>query len=176
MLSGQLVDGRTRMFARVMGPYLVIATVTAIARASHMRTLLSEFNANSVWPWVAGAFVLLSGLLVIAFHQKWRGAAAIIVSVLGWITALKGFFLMAFPQSYISAASNAVDAVAYWRAGFIAMALVGLYLTYIGWAPPSIRPTAEQEGGTAAAGAPAATKEHPQQAEATIGVIEVRRY
>lgn len=75
-----------------------------------MRTLLTEFRANFVWPWVSGAFTLLIGLVVVALHQHWRGAPAIIVSAVGWLTTLKGFFLMAFPQTYLGFASNAIDA------------------------------------------------------------------
>ncbi|ETZ99999.1 hypothetical protein I547_5217 [Mycobacterium kansasii 824] len=60
------------MFARVMGPFLVIVTVTAIARTSEMRMLLTEFRANFVWPWVGGAFTLLTGLVVVALHRHWR--------------------------------------------------------------------------------------------------------
>jgi hypothetical protein len=141
-------EARTRMFARVLGPYLVVVTVTAVVRASDMRTLLSEFGANSVWTWVTGAFVLLSGLIVVALHQYWRGAAAIIVSVLGWLTALKGLFLLAFPQTYVSVADSAVDSLIWWRAGFVVMALIGLYLSYIGWAPASSRPTTRPASST----------------------------
>jgi len=143
MSSSQQTQATTRAFARVIGPFLTILTSTAVARASAMPTLLAEFRANSVWPWVTGAFVLLNGLIVVALHQYWRGAPAIIVSVLGWLAVLKGFFLMALPQTYLSFAGTAVDAVTWWRAGFIAMALVGLYLTFIGWAPAPTRPAAQ---------------------------------
>ena len=98
-----------------------------------------------MWPWVTGAFILLTGLIVIAFHQYWRGTAAIIVSALGWMTALKGLFLMAFPQTYLSAANSGVDAVTWWRLGFVVMAVVGLYLTYVGWAPAPSRPASRTE-------------------------------
>jgi hypothetical protein len=141
-------EARTRMFARVLGPYLVIVTVTAVARGSHMQTLLSEFSSNSVLPWVTGAFVLLSGLVVVALHQHWRGPAAVIVSVLGWLTALKGLFLLTFPQTYISLADFAVDGLVWWRAGLVVTALIGLYLTYIGWAPASSRSTAQRASST----------------------------
>ena len=110
MSSSQQSQARTRMFARVIGPFLVIVTATAVGRASDMRTLLSQFGANSVWPWVTGAFVLLSGLVVIALHQCWRGTAEVIVSVLGWLTAVKGLFLMTLPHTYLSAANSAVGA------------------------------------------------------------------
>jgi hypothetical protein len=36
------------MFARVLGPYLVVVTATAVARTSEMRTLLSQFSENFV--------------------------------------------------------------------------------------------------------------------------------
>ena len=137
------------MFARVLGPYLVVVTGTAAVQPAHMRTLLSEFGANSVWPWVTGAFVLLSGLVVIALHQYWRGAAAIVVSLLGWLTALKGLFLVTFPETYISAADTAIDAVSWWRPAYVAIAVLGLYLTYVGWVPaPSGRPTSQTASST----------------------------
>jgi hypothetical protein len=139
MNTSQQSEARTRVFARVLGPYLVIVTITAVARASQMRTLASEFGANPVWAFVTGAFILLSGLIVVSLHQYWRGAAAIIVSVLGWMTAVKGLALLAFPQAYISTVNSAVDAV-WWRIGFVVIALVGLYLTYVGWAPAPNRP------------------------------------
>ena len=148
MSSSQQTAGRTCMFARVMGPFLVIITTTAVAHGSGMRTLLTDFRANPLWPWVTGAFILLSGLVVVALHQYWRGAAPIIVSLLGWLTTLKGFFLMAFPQTYLSFAGTAVDAGTLWRAGFIAMTLVGLYLTFMGWVPAPSRPTAQPASST----------------------------
>jgi hypothetical protein len=148
MSPSQQIESRTRMFARVIGPYLLIVTVTAILRASDMRTLLSEFGANSVWPFVTGAFVLPSGLVVVALHQSWRGAAAILVSLLGWLTTLKGFFLLAIPQTYISWADTALDEMAWWRVAFVVLALAGLYLTYAGWAPTRSRPTTQAAPST----------------------------
>lgn len=134
---------RTRMFARVLGPYLVFVAVTALVRASDMPTLLSEFRANSAWSWVTGAFVLLSGLVVIALHPYWRDVPAIIVSVVGWLTALKGAFLLAIPQTYLSVGDSMVDAGGWWRAVMAILAVVGLYLTYVGWAPTLNRSTSQ---------------------------------
>ena len=39
-----------------------------------------------MWPWLFGAILLLSGLVIIAFHQYWRSPAAIIVSVAGLVS------------------------------------------------------------------------------------------
>ncbi len=82
MSTLQVQQLRTRMFARVLGPFFVIVAATTVAR-SDMRTLLSDFEASAAWPWVTGCFLLLASLVIVALHQYWRGAAAITVSVVG---------------------------------------------------------------------------------------------
>ena len=128
---------RTRMFARVLGPFFTIVPTTVAIRGSYMRTLFTEFKANPMWPWLFGAILLMSGLVIIAFHQYWRGPAAIIVSVVGWFLAIRGVLLLTVPGAY-DAAGNAVYSsgatAAIWVV-FLCLAASGLYLTYVGWKP-----------------------------------------
>jgi hypothetical protein len=74
MSSSQASQHSTRMFARVLGPFLVISCVTAVVRSPGMRALVTDFGANPVWPWVTGAFMLVGGLVIVALQQCWRGA------------------------------------------------------------------------------------------------------
>ena len=126
---------RTRMFARVLGPFFVIVAATTVARTSDMRRLLSDFEANAAWPWVTGAFLLLASLVIVALQQYWRGAAAVTVSVVGWVLAVRALFLMAFPHAFLAAADAAIRVSALWVSVDIFIGLVGLYLTYVGWRP-----------------------------------------
>jgi hypothetical protein len=137
---------RTRMFARVLGPFFTIITVVAVARAGDMRQMLSAFTASDVWPWVTGAFILAAGIAIVAFHQFWRGAAAIIISVLGWLLVVRGILLIAFPGIFASVADRMIGAPAGWIAAFVVMALIGLYLTYVGWKPEPNRVDSSQRG------------------------------
>ncbi len=138
----------TRMFSRVLGPFLVIADATAMARASEMQRLLSQFEANSLWTWVTGAFILIFGLVVVAAHQHWHGAAAIIVSVLGWLITLRGLLLLSFPQTFVAVADSMVGAQGWWISLCVAAALVGVYLTYVGWAPAPKHPAPRAASAT----------------------------
>lgn len=135
MNSSQQPEYRTRMFARVIGPYLVAIAVAVILRPADMKTMLSLFEGNLLWAWVVGAFILLLGLTVIALHPYWRGAAAIIVSFMGWGVAAKGLMLVIWPRSYFSTANSAIDAVGWWQSAAVVYAIAGLYLTYVGWMP-----------------------------------------
>ena len=65
-----------------------IVAATVVIRASHMRVLLAAFEASPIWAWVLGAFVLMGGIIIVALHPYWRGATAVIVSLLGWALVL----------------------------------------------------------------------------------------
>lgn len=132
------------MFARVMGPYLAVIAASAALRPKDMRSMLSGFEADPLWSWVTGAFIMLFGLTVIALHPHWRGAPAILVSALGWLVAVKGFVLVVGAHTYFSMANSAVDAMGWWRSGAAVEVLIGLYLAYVGWMPDRTETAARQ--------------------------------
>jgi hypothetical protein len=128
---------RTRIFARVMGPFLTIVPTTFAIRGSYVQELFTEFKANPMWPWLYGAILLIAGLIIIAFHQYWRSPAAIIVSLVGWFFAIRGVLLLTVPRAY-DAAGNALyssGAIAGIWVLFVCLGSAGLYLTYVGWKP-----------------------------------------
>ncbi len=129
------VPDRTRMFARVLGPFILIVAGVAVLRAPHLTTLLEQFTDDVVWPWAMGALVLLAGLAIVAFHQRWRGAAAIIVSALGWVLVVRGLVLLASPELFEKVANRIIGTAGVWQPIYGATALIGLYLTYAGWRP-----------------------------------------
>jgi hypothetical protein len=147
MSGSELSRTRTRQFARVLGPFFTIVAAVVLLRAPDMKMLLSEFTASHVWPWVMGAFATMGGIAIIAFHQHWRGAAAIIVSAMGWIALARGVLLLAFPDTFTSLADNTIGATGWWRGAYVVILLIGLYLTYEGWVPERPRQRAARAEG-----------------------------
>ncbi len=144
-MSTSLLQPRTRSFARVLGPFFAIIGVTTVARGSEMRTLLSDFESSPAWSWVAGAMVLVGGLIIVGLHQYWRGAAAIIVSVMGWAFTLRGLMLLAFPKAFMSVANATIGMTGMWVTVSILIAVAGFYLTYVGWRPAPAPPAPKAE-------------------------------
>ena len=124
---------RTRAFARVIGPFLVIVPGIVVVRAPETGTALTAFFDNPALAWLTGGLLLFGGLLIIAHHQYWSSLAAILVSLLGWYLALRGVVLLAAPQLIESAAGAAMNMMAMVRIGFGVLVLIGLWLTFIGW-------------------------------------------
>lgn len=128
---------RTRSFARVLGPFIAVVPAIVAIRAGSIGNQLSSFSADPMWPWVLGALLFFCGLFIVAFHQYWRGVAAVIISLFGWFLLLRGFALLATPQLIVNGAKAATEtsssATGVVRAGFGLLALCGLYLAYVGW-------------------------------------------
>ena len=140
------------MFARVMGPYMAIIAAIAALRPDDLRTMLSKFEADPLMSWVAGAFTLLLGLVVVGLHPYWRGGAAIIVSLVGWLVAVQGLLLVAGSHAYFAITSSAVDTMGWARAGAAAEVLIvlylGLYLSLVSWVPARTRPVSQPVSST----------------------------
>jgi hypothetical protein len=133
---------RTRVFARVIGPWLVIVPGIIAVRAPDMGTLAAAFFENPLFVWFADALLLFGGLLIIAFLQYWSSAAAIVISLFGWFLTLRGAVLLAAPQLIERGAAVSTRALPLVQAGFGVAVLIGLWLTYIGWiAKPASSPS-----------------------------------
>ncbi len=88
---------RTRAFARVIGPFVALATLIVAIRLPDLTGLIDDLFANAVLPWILGAMMLVAGLIVIAFHQYWRGVTAVLISLFGWFVALRGLTIDGVP-------------------------------------------------------------------------------
>jgi hypothetical protein len=126
-------QGRTRAFARVLGPFLVIVPGILVVRAPGLGTVLTAFFQNEALVWMMGALLFFCGLLIIAFHQYWSSPAAVIISLFGWFLALRGLILLAAPQLILRGGMASLDMIPAVRIGFSILVAVGLWLTYVGW-------------------------------------------
>lgn len=133
---------RTRAFARVIGPFLVIVTGILVVRAPDLGTILSAFFQNDALVWMMGALLFFCGLLIIAYHQYWSSKAAVMISLFGWFLAIRGFILLAAPQLILRGGIASMHMVPAVRIGFSVLVLVGLWLTFVGWftKPPASDP------------------------------------
>lgn len=127
---------RTRAFARVLGPFVFIVAAVVAIRTPEMGALVQAFFENVALVWMAGAIMVLGGMLIIAQHQYWSNLAAVLISLLGWYVGLRGLALLIVPNLFEMAGMDVMgiaDATLWIRIVAFVFALIGLYLTYVGW-------------------------------------------
>ena len=122
----------TQFCARVIGPLLVIFGAIVIARFDALTLMIPSILQNSAQSFVVGMFTLILGMVLFVAHHHWSNVTAIIISLLGLSTIVRGILLMLIPNIAAGFAAQALAAgPAPWVVGGLSM-LVGVWLTYVG--------------------------------------------
>ena len=126
---------RTLFLARLIGLYCIVC---GLAEMIHKQATLDAVRAllgdPSTLLWL-GMTTVLIGLALVLGHNLWTGGAlTVVVTIVGWISLLKGLLLLFLPAQ--SHESFFFGALRYQQLFYLyaAIALVlGLYLTYAGF-------------------------------------------
>ena len=123
----------TRVMARILGPFMAIIGCAVALRADAMTLILPGFLKDAPLVLITGVFTLALGLVIIVAHQRWDSAAAIVISVLGWITAIRGALLLLASDFVATVAPYVVHSRGALMLIGGVIALIGLWLTRMGW-------------------------------------------
>ncbi|HWE98591.1 MAG TPA: hypothetical protein VG248_02235 [Caulobacteraceae bacterium] len=135
-------ETRTRTLARIIGPYLIAMAVMVFVRHASLLMLFPAFMENGPLVLATGAFALMAGLAVVGVHHHWRGAAAIAISLVGVIAALKGAALMIVPELGAQISAGLAGAPTFMLVVAALVLVVGLWLSVVGWNRRAAEPVA----------------------------------
>jgi hypothetical protein len=133
-------EARTRAFASVIGPFLIVVPCIVAAHAPELDAVVASFFEHRALVWVIGGLLIFGGSLIIAYHQYWSSPPAIFISIFGWMVAIRGAALLAAPQLIAHGAGGAMIAFPAVRLGYGLLFLVGIWLTFVGWTTGPVAP------------------------------------
>ena len=110
----------------------LVAACMAIERTNTL-AMLNGFFADSALVWITGVFTLLVDWRSSSRTDRWSGGAlAVLVTLYGWLAAIKGLSLIFFPAAMQSAFFSTLHFERYYYAYVLVAALLGGYLIYGG--------------------------------------------
>jgi hypothetical protein len=125
---------QTIFLSRLLGLWMLLLGATMLIRGSDFAYTIELLTKDLPLMFVAGMTALAVGLAIIIAHNVWSGnAAAILVTVIGWLSALKGVVILVVP------AEGFVNFVEHVNVGAITTTytaiflIIGVYLTYVGY-------------------------------------------
>ena len=86
------------LLAKIIGPLLFIVGLGLLINMEHYRRMMTEFGASSLSVYMAGTTALLLGLLIVTFHNVWEPRWPAIITILGWLTLIKGAIRVVAPK------------------------------------------------------------------------------
>lgn len=129
------MTGSTRFLCRLMGLYCVIAALVMASRRESMVAIVTSLVHDPALMFLIGILTVLGGLAWILVHNRWAGGGhAVLITVLGWLTLLKGLLFLSLSPS--QAPEFYLDTMHYaqWFYYYMGLsALIGAYLCYGGF-------------------------------------------
>jgi vacuolar-type H+-ATPase subunit I/STV1 len=128
---------RTRFLARLIGLYCVLAALLMSAQRTAMIAAVDALIHSAPLMLLLGVITVAAGLALILGHNIWSGGALpLIVTVIGWLTLLKGVLLWSL--SGAAAAQFYSGTLHYAQLYYVYCAFLlalGVYLTAAGFTP-----------------------------------------
>jgi len=92
----------TQILARLFGLYMIAAGLGISFNRDRFVTLMADMRESLLLTLTAGIIAFAVGAATLGIHDRWDSGLAILISLFGWASLLKGIFLIAFPGPYLA--------------------------------------------------------------------------
>jgi len=124
----------TTFLAQLIGLYLLIVGVMMLLRRKMLLSVYPDIFSSPALSLFIGALTLLMGLLLVLNHNVWQGTVATIITIVGWLTLLKGFLYVFFLVEQLKALIKLLQNKTFYYTLAVIDILIGIYLTSAGFA------------------------------------------
>jgi hypothetical protein len=124
----------TLYLSQLIGLTLVLVGLSLFLRRDFYIETASAFIDDRPLLLILGMIRLVIGLAIVLAHNVWSGsAAAVIITLIGWIELIRGVLLLFLPTDRLEATLEAVQFEKFYYYYAIVPVLIGAYLTYAGF-------------------------------------------
>ncbi|MEO1038831.1 MAG: hypothetical protein AAFX09_04740 [Pseudomonadota bacterium] len=119
--------------AWLIGPTLTVIGLAILINREYYRDMVERFFNDPQDYYFSGVAALLTGLAIIALHNRWTADWSVFITVFGWAALLKGLVRLLFPQFGRGLFEGALKTHSYLVLSGVIMVPLGLYLTWQAW-------------------------------------------
>lgn len=124
----------TLYLSQLIGLALMLVGLSLFLRRDFYTETASAFIDDRPLLLILGMMRLIIGLAIVLAHNVWSGsAAAVIITLIGWIELIRGVLLLFLPTDRLEATLEAVQFEKFYYYYAIVPVLLGAYLTYAGF-------------------------------------------
>lgn len=95
--------------AMVFGTYIIAVSIPMLWDQSRLIRLMKDFIDSPPLIFLTGILALIGGLSIIAFHNIWVPDWRSFITIIGWIAAIEGAWLIIAPGSLIHFANKVLN-------------------------------------------------------------------
>ena len=120
------------VIAQLSGICFVVLGISMLLNKKWMAVVVEDMTKNQGLLWLAGFFALVLGSLIVVCNNEWTSGLPLFVTVLGWLTLIKGAVILVFPNTTLSYYKKVNTGNVFVWGGLIVLVL-GVFLMYCGF-------------------------------------------
>lgn len=121
------------LFARFIGPVMLVAAASMLADRKAIRSIAEDFMDSPALIYLAGVLTLTAGVAIVTFHNFWVADWRILITSFGYIAVMSGIFRMAFPTQVKQMGEWMLETPYIIRGAAVLNAMMGAFLTWKGF-------------------------------------------
>ena len=86
----------TQIF-QILGLFFFSAGLGALVNPKLIKNIITELDKSATLMFYGGIMSLAIGYFIVAFYNIWGWNSALIITVIGWMSLVKGLALLVFP-------------------------------------------------------------------------------
>jgi hypothetical protein len=133
--TGDAMSFRTLYLSRLLGLFFLICGLAMIVHKQVFTEALATVSGNPMAMLWISLLISLAGLAMVLAHNVWsKCPVVVIVTLLGWMTLIKGIAYLFLPAKWLGEFFQAVlNCGAYMVSATAFLMVLGAYLTYEGF-------------------------------------------
>jgi hypothetical protein len=119
-------------YAKLIGLYFVILAIAMLVNSRNVKPAIMEMIQNRTLIILTGLFSVLFGLIIVLTHNIWTGWP-VIITVLGYITIIRGVVRVIFTDWFLGAAPRLARIPQAYHVMSVVLLVLGVILLYFGY-------------------------------------------
>ncbi len=124
----------TNYLAEFLGIYIVVICVVMVVQREAILEIMGALVDQRPLMFILAMLRILIGLAIVIAHNRWSGTLAAVVTIIGWITLLRGVALLLLPQQTERRVLGFFQRSGVYYGTVAIGAVLGLWLAYAGFA------------------------------------------
>ena len=92
----------TIILAQILGLMFVLLGLSMLFNKKWTALAIEELTKNQGVVWLAGLITVILGSVIVVLNNVWTYGLPLLVTILGWLTLLKGAVILIFPNFSMS--------------------------------------------------------------------------
>ncbi len=120
-----------KIIFQVLGIVYAVTGLAILANPKYYKKMIADYIRSTPVIFLNAVIVLVLGYFFLLVNSSWATGVPLIITIVGWVSILKGLYILLLPQSYLKLAKSMQLHYLTFEASMAV--ILGIILLYLGF-------------------------------------------